>query len=178
MSKNCPAIAAALLLVCGFFCGIASASEFFPASPSPFVTDVWKTADKLPDDTVVSMIQSRDGYLWVGTLHGLARFDGLNFTSFDNKDFAGSRILGLFEDSQTNLWVCTDNKGIWAFKRNGEYSRFSLDSSMAGGTRTSVTEDEYGSVWLRLDNGVVGRYGSNKLEQLNGQFKFAVAEKN
>src|SRR6185295_11682984 len=92
MLKNCRAIAAAWLFACGFFSGVANASETRVFPNSPFLTDIWQTADKLPDDTIVSVIQSRDGYLWVGTLHGLARFDGLHFAPFDDKDLARSRI--------------------------------------------------------------------------------------
>ena len=178
MLKNCRVIAAVWLLVCGFFSGVAMASETKVSPGSPFVTDVWETSDKLPDDTVVSVIQSRDGYLWVGTLHGLARFDGLRFTPFDDKDLAGSRILYLFEDSHTNLWVGTDNTGIWVFKRNGEISRF---SPAGGAPLASVSEDDNGTVWLwlKIDNrvGVVARYWNGKLEPVYGQFKFAIAEK-
>ena len=111
MLKNCRAIAVALFLLCGL-AGISargSNREFSPGSP--YVSDVWETADKLPDNTVLSVIQAHDGYLWVGTLHGLARFDGFNFTPFDENDLAGSRIFHLFEDSRSNLWVGTDNAG-------------------------------------------------------------------
>jgi ligand-binding sensor domain-containing protein len=124
MSKNCRAIAAALLLL-GGLAGLARASVTRDLPPgSPYIVDVWETADKLPDDTVLSVIQSHDGYLWVGTLHGVARFDGLHFTAFDEKDLVGSRIHQLFEDSHTNLWVGTDNAGILLFKRSGEINHF------------------------------------------------------
>ncbi|HWC60036.1 MAG TPA: two-component regulator propeller domain-containing protein [Verrucomicrobiae bacterium] len=178
MLKNCRAIAAVLWVMCGFFSVLAVASETKISPGSPFVTDVWETADKLPDDTVVSVIQSRDGYLWVGTLHGLARFDGLRFTSFDDKDLAGSRILYLFEDSHTNLWVGTDNTGIWIFKRSGEITRLSFGAGMAGGQLASASEDDSGTIWLKLGNNLVARYWNGKLEPVNGQFTFAVAEKN
>jgi ligand-binding sensor domain-containing protein/signal transduction histidine kinase len=176
MSKNCRAIAAALLLLCGS-ASVARASETKVLPGSPYVVDVWETADKLPDDTVLSVIQSHDGYLWVGTLHGVARFDGLHFTPFDEKDLVGSRIHQLFEDSRTNLWVGTDNAGILLFKRSGEIEHFPLGQGMVAGQLASASEDENGTVWLKLANGIIGRYWSNKLEALNGQFKFAVAEK-
>jgi len=76
MLKNCRATAVALLCWCGLLSGIGHASETRVLSGSPYVVDVWGTADRLPDDTVISLIQAHDGYLWVGTLHGLARFDG------------------------------------------------------------------------------------------------------
>jgi hypothetical protein len=176
MSMNCRAIAVALFLLCGV-AGISQAVQPRVSPGSPFVTDVWETSDKLPDNTVLSVIQSHDGYLWVGTLHGLARFDGLNFAPFDEKDLGGSRIFQLFEDSHTNLWVGTDNAGILLFKRDGEITRFPIGQGIADGQLTSVSEDDNGTVWLRLGNGIMGRYWSNKLETVYGQFSFVVAEK-
>jgi ligand-binding sensor domain-containing protein/signal transduction histidine kinase len=176
MSKNCRAIAAALLLLCGF-AAVARASETRVLPGSPYVVDVWETADKLPDGTVLSVIQSHDGYLWVGTLHGLARFDGLHFTPFDQKDLAGSRIHYLFEDSRTNLWVGTHNAGIFLFKRNGEIERIQFGVGMAFGYLASVSEDDNGTIWVKLANGSLGRYWSNHLDTVSGQIKFVVAEK-
>ena len=176
MLKHCRKIAAAWLLVCGFFSGVAVAStQVFPNSH--FVRDVWETAEKLPDDTVVSVIQARDGYLWVGTLHGLARFDGLRFTPFDDKDLARSRILHLFEDSHTNLWVGTDNNGVWLFNRSGAVNHYFVEG---GGPLDSASEDDSGTVWLKFGKGAggtVARLFNGKLVPV-AQFNFAVAEKN
>lgn len=44
---------------------------------------IWRTADDLPGDRVIALSQSADGYLWVGTAYGLARFDGFRFSVFD-----------------------------------------------------------------------------------------------
>jgi ligand-binding sensor domain-containing protein/signal transduction histidine kinase len=177
MLKNCRAIAAALLFACGFCSDIANASETKVFPGSPFVTDIWETSDKLPDDTIVSVLQARDGYLWVGTLHGLARFDGLNFTPFNEKDLARSRILYLFEDSRMNLWVGTDNNGVWLFLRNGTANHFYVEG---GRPLDSASEDDNGTIWLKFGKGPggsVARYWDGKFQLVNGQFSFAVAEK-
>ncbi len=176
MLKNCRAIAAAWLFACGFFSWVANGAETRVFPNSPFLTDIWRTADKLPDDTIVSMIQSRDGYLWVGTLHGLARFDGLHFTPFDNKDLARSRILYLYEDSRTNLWVGTDNNGVWLFLRNGEVNHFAVERAV---TLDSVSEDENGTLWLKFGKGAgpIAIYWNGKLQPVREKFNFAVAEK-
>ena len=55
-----------------------------PASPSPYIARTWGTADGLPQNTVTSIVQTRDGYLWLGTFGGLVRFDGHAFTVFDS----------------------------------------------------------------------------------------------
>jgi ligand-binding sensor domain-containing protein len=87
-----------------------------------FIVDAWSTEEGLPQSSVISVIQTRDGYLWLGTLNGLVRFDGNRFTVFDEENTPGlnsDRIVYLFEDSHTNLWVGTDMAGV-GLVRNGK----------------------------------------------------------
>lgn len=66
-------------LVALAFPSAAVAQDTFPlpAQPSPpYVERVWRTVDGLPHDIVWTVLQTRDGYLWLGIQSGLARFDG------------------------------------------------------------------------------------------------------
>ena len=75
---------------------------------SQYKVDVWQTEQGLPLNTVQTLLQTRDGYLWVGTAGGLARFDGVRFTTYDSSqapDMASQPIFGLMEDAQQNLWI-------------------------------------------------------------------------
>jgi ligand-binding sensor domain-containing protein len=57
----------------------------------------------LPHHSIRALAQTSDGYLWVGTLGGLARFDGVWFTSFNSGNTPGlksSRIVSLYEDRE------------------------------------------------------------------------------
>src|SRR5258705_4031952 len=65
--------------------------------------DVWTTANGLPQNTVTGVVQTPDGYLWISTFDGLARFDGVRFTIFDSgntKGIANSRFARLFADRE------------------------------------------------------------------------------
>src|SRR5690242_10865012 len=54
------------------------------ASTPSYFTHAWQTEDGVPGNNVTAIVQTRDGYLWVGTRSGLARFDGAHFTTFDS----------------------------------------------------------------------------------------------
>jgi ligand-binding sensor domain-containing protein/signal transduction histidine kinase len=118
------------------------------AADSPFTVDVWNTEDGLPQSSVIALTQTRDGYLWLGTLNGLVRFDGHAFTPFNVNNTPGlpsDRIIFLFEDSRTNLWVGTDNAGLCLIK-NGVVKNF--DAGGAGGKVIFANEDGNGVVWF------------------------------
>jgi signal transduction histidine kinase/ligand-binding sensor domain-containing protein len=115
----------------------------------------------LPKSVVRAVIQSRDGYLWLGTPEGLARFDGVDFTVFDENNSPGLKsrnIVSLFEDSQSNLWVGTDNAGV-ALVKDGRV----IDLGV--GQMRAACEDTNGAVWFYTDNGRLCRYRENKVDE-------------
>src|SRR5436305_13970154 len=71
------------------------ASALFPAygiaalSPTEplrhFIQEVWQTPQGLPQESVLAIAQTSDGYLWLGTEEGLVRFDGVRFVTVDTK---------------------------------------------------------------------------------------------
>src|SRR5687768_9365285 len=66
----------------------------------------WQETSGLPSDFVSAVRQTSDGYLWVGTLSGLARFDGSRFTTFDARQAPLlHRISALYESRDKSLWI-------------------------------------------------------------------------
>ncbi|MEW6156673.1 MAG: two-component regulator propeller domain-containing protein [Verrucomicrobiota bacterium] len=72
-----------------------------------FVTQFWQVEDGLPGNNVSSIVQTPDGYLWVGTPSGLARFDGVRFEIFDSSTpgLEDGQVQRLFVDAEGALWV-------------------------------------------------------------------------
>ena len=67
----------------------------------------WQTDEGLPQNSVWALAQTPDGYLWVGTHEGLARFDGVRFTIFDKgntKGILNNRFIGVFVDKEGTIW--------------------------------------------------------------------------
>jgi signal transduction histidine kinase/ligand-binding sensor domain-containing protein len=74
--------------------------------------DAWTTDNGLPQNSVNSILQTRDGFLWFTTFDGLVRYDGVQFTAFNagnTKDLKSSRFAQIFEDKAGNLWSTTED---------------------------------------------------------------------
>lgn len=54
-----------------------------------YQVEFWTTDNGLPQNTVRSILQTRDGYLWLTTLDGLVRYDGVRFTIFNKNNTTG-----------------------------------------------------------------------------------------
>jgi len=159
MPKNSWSLAAGLLLCA---CGLAIAAE----PTGRFTVDVFGTAQGLPSSAVLALTQTRDGYLWVGTLDGLARFDGVQFAVFDENNTPGltsSEVVRLYEDRQTNLWVATENGAI-ALVKGGKVTSVDIGWRGPPGRLKAICEDASGTVFLYTDGGVLARYKDGKVD--------------
>ena len=143
-------------LLCFIFAAISAIAA---PSNSPFIAESWSAEDGLPGNEAMSVLQTRDGYLWVGTQYGLARFDGNQFTIFDEMNTPGLKsdsIVFLFEDSQSNLWIGTQSSGL-AMIQNGEVKSFASQTAAAGPV-TYAAEDSDG-VLFYSKNGIARYHG-------------------
>ncbi len=134
----------------------------------PLVRRTWTTENGLPQNSVSSIVQTRDGYLWLGTFGGLARFDGVAFTVFDTVNTPGiksNRIRALYEDAQGDLWIGTEHGGLTRYSR-GVFTNYSLEEGLPSTSVLSMTGDASGDLWIgtlegltRLHKGVFTRFG-------------------
>jgi ligand-binding sensor domain-containing protein/signal transduction histidine kinase len=134
-------------------------------SDSLFIVDVWSTKEGLPQNSVISVIQTGNGYLWLGTLNGLVRFDGNHFTIFDENNTPGlssERIIYLFEDSHTNLWIGTDTSTV-AMAKDGRITNFQIGGAGHEGRLLYAFEDSKGIVWFYTADGRTSRYQDGKM---------------
>ena len=66
-------------------------------------------SDAMSSSLVTSFVQDADGYLWVGTEHGLNRFDGYHFTPATLPQARHQTVTTLFCDAQSRLWAGTSH---------------------------------------------------------------------
>ncbi|MEM7198832.1 MAG: ATP-binding protein [Planctomycetota bacterium] len=107
----------------------------------------WTAEHGLPQDYVSSLALGPDGYVWVGTWGGLARFDGVHFTSFQLEDHAqapGNRVGALCADHQRRVWVGTGHNGIAVW--NGTHFR-QYPETVGRASIRDIVEDGNGTIW-------------------------------
>src|ERR1700726_3547676 len=82
-----------------------------------YSTSVWTQQQGLPQDAVRAIAQTTDGYLWLGTDEGIARFDGYEFVSFNRERGApaSSAISALAAGRDGSLWIGSRN-GLTHYK--------------------------------------------------------------
>lgn len=115
--------------------------------------------DGLPQNTVTAIVQTRDGYLWIGTYSGLARFDGLRFTVFDDSNtpgLASSRVTSLYEANDGTLWIGHEAGEVSSY-RGGHFQTATYSANWSGGKIQELTTDAAGEVWLLNGEGVLAR---------------------
>lgn len=126
--------------------------------------DRWTADDGLPQNSVYGITQTRDGYLWLATVDGLARFDGVQFTIFSKSNSPGivnNRFVSLFEDNRGDLWAGTEESGIVRFSGG----RFEYFGPEAGAPR-SVS-------WIESDanrDGTIFHGPNETIRFRNGKF--------
>lgn len=116
--------------------------------------EVWKTERGLPQNTVLSLRQTREGYLWIGTRFGLARFDGVHFITFNPANTAqmiSENCGALAEDNEDNLWAGTNN-GLLRRARN-RFQRFTTRDGLCHDEIRSLAPSRRGGVWVGTSRG-------------------------
>ncbi|MGO8930452.1 MAG: two-component regulator propeller domain-containing protein [Limisphaerales bacterium] len=113
------------------------------------VIRAWGTGAGLPQNTVNAIAQTPDGYLWLGTRDGLARFDGVRFTVFSLRDSLQSvEIQTLYVNRKGTLWIGTSGGGLSRWVK-GRIENVTLPHELvAPDTVTAFAEDAAGRLWI------------------------------
>ncbi len=124
-----------------------------------YLIKTWTSESGLPQNTVNSLIQTHEGYIWIGTPAGLVRFDGIRFKIFSRWNtpaLKNDSILALHEDKNNVLWVGTDGGGLCSFK-NGAWRNYTTQDGLANNHVRAITSDLQNNLWIGTE------YGLNRL---------------
>ncbi len=131
-----------------------------------FIIRGWDVEDGLPSSRVNAIAQTRDGYIWFGTLHGLVRFDGIRFVVFNTNnapEIGNNHISALQLDSLGALWIGTRSPATGCVSRlkQGKFNRVDLGRTVPPVNALAAQDDR---VWISLDGGGVIRWSASQLE--------------
>ncbi|MBS1852416.1 MAG: hypothetical protein JST79_16035 [Acidobacteria bacterium] len=116
----------------------------------------WTTDNGLPQNLVRGLYQTPDGYLWIATLDGLARFDGNHFTVFNTVNTPGlvSNRLGIVGLPNGDLWINTEGGDLMRYHQG----RFEVYAEKYGISREKVrglVGDGTGKTWILHENAIM-----------------------
>jgi len=130
------------------------------------------TEQGLSQSRVDHMLQDRRGFIWIGTLNGLNRYDGYRFKAYkpvpDNPNsLGGLRVFAVFEDRAGILWIGVDQELDRFDPVTETFTRFRADPdnpNSPSGYLEHMTQDRDGTLWLATRNGL------DRLDPASGRF--------
>jgi ligand-binding sensor domain-containing protein len=138
---------------------------------SEYVVTSWHIQDGLPSDRVQAVLQTRDGYIWVATFNGLARFDGVQFQRFNDAntpELHNSLANCLFDDSSGRLWVGSDTGEISWRDANGFHS-LAVPTNWPSAPVDRFAQAGDGDMYVVGRGGIILRFRDCKFEDIIGQ---------
>jgi len=149
-----------LTLPAFLFCTICSAQDY---GISKFTTE-----DGLAAAEINSVIQDKNGYLWIATYGGgIARFDGLQFKNYSVSDgLADNRVLCIFSDSQNNIWIGTYGGGLSRFDGK-KFFNYTKKDGLSSNIITSFAEDDNKRIWIATQGGGIDLYDARTFSNIN-----------
>ncbi|MCM1495544.1 MAG: HD domain-containing protein [Bacteroides sp.] len=137
----------------------------------------------LPTGEANTVLQTRDGYVWIGSYGGLIRYDGTTFRNYSNeKQILSSSIRCLFEDSKERLWIGTNDRGVYLYADNC-FTHYGYADEKEFLSVRSFAEDQNGNIYVGTTSGLA-RIEGNEMVLVNEEvygttvYSMAVDENN
>ena len=122
-----------------------------------YVTRTWTSSDGLPSNTISDVIQSPDGFMYFGSYEALVRFDGYEFETinkYSNKNYSFISARSIFQDSQGNIWVGSNDEGVQKIGKDTT-SSYSTDNGLPNNSIRAFAEDKSHNIWIGTASGIV-----------------------
>ena len=129
-------------------------AELLSHSRTDAIHERWQDSlDGLPDNVVEALIQDRRGFLWLGTPHGVFRFDGRSFMPVAPQAQIGG-VLDLCEDQGGSIWVGTYSSGVFRLGPDGTVASFADIPGLSELECRRLLIDRSGRLWIGTEFGL------------------------
>ncbi|MBO6218401.1 MAG: hypothetical protein J6N81_02360 [Treponema sp.] len=143
-----------------------------------YVYQTWSAFGGLTGTTATDVLQTRDGYLNIGTYEGLVRFDGVEFNTIRRargNDYKFSSVRTILEDSQGNIWLGSNDEGVHKILPDGTAKVYTTKNGLPNNSVRALCEDKVGNIWIGTAAGVV--YLTPKGHLITPQFQAGTVSK-
>lgn len=153
-----------------------------------YVVDKWKVKDGLPSDSIWSVAQTADGYIWVTTPKGLVRFDGVKFSTVQYREIKKTQNKGeyltdiLLVDKDGTLWIGGTGHLTKYQYQTGQFTTFTKKYGLKERIIFCLHEDMRGNLWLGFWGSYLGRFANGEFTRFNcadgleGEFITSISE--
>jgi signal transduction histidine kinase/ligand-binding sensor domain-containing protein len=155
--------ALAAMLLCRLQPASSSAADL-PSAASEYLIDTWTSDDGLPQNSVISMAQTKDGFLWLSTFDGLARFDGKRFDVFNGDEVPalfGEVFSSLAADKAGNLWLRGEQNRL-VLVRQGQFRQLGPSDGLPSGGAAALHADRDGAIWIGDEKGRLLKWAGDR----------------
>ena len=151
LARCAAALLALLALLAAAPCALAA--EGAPAHLGEGYSAVlYDNSNGLPTSEANAIVQSADGYIWIGSYSGLIRYDGNRFYRYDASSGVSS-VVTIYSDSRGRIWIGTNDSGA-ACLEDERFTFYGRAEGLSSASIRSITEDEAGNILIATTMGL------------------------
>lgn len=142
-----------IIIIFLFFCMIVPITSLAKDKDS-YVVTIFNEKNGLPTGEANTILQTSDGYIWIGSYGGLIRYDSTNFRNYSLEGaISSSSIRSLFEDSKGRLWIGTNDAGIFVME-NDQLTHIKIPDNRSFLCIRDFAEGSKGQIYVASNSGV------------------------
>ena len=129
--------------------------------PDQYNFQRWTNEDGLPDNAVIKIIQSKDGYIWFCSYGGITRFNGSEFytySSYNSPEIVNNSFTSIFEDKDGTIWAATSGNGAVTIN-NGQVKGHTKKDGLPSNFIEGFAQGLDGRLWVATSEGLAYRQG-------------------
>ncbi len=118
-----------------------------------FSAVLYDNTNGLPTSEANDIVETSEGFIWIGSYSGLIRYDGNTFERVDSTTGIAS-VVSLFVDSSDRLWIGTNDSGVAVMER-GEFRMWGKAEGLKSASVRAIAEDKSGTIYVATTDGIV-----------------------